>query len=143
MGKMQRNKGATFERLVANKIKSMRPDLMPKRGIGQARSSSEVPDVDIPGLWIECKHHIKVDVDAAMRQALEASATHGGNRTVAVVYRHNRSPIRARVHTEVCPLATDVNTGESHFVQIDVALEDFVLLIPQWLVDGYSAEVKA
>lgn len=129
MGKMQRNKGATFERLVANKIKALRPDLMPKRGIGQARSSSEVPDVDIKGLWVECKHHVKVDVEAAMRQAKEAATSHGAGRVPVVIYRNNRGPIRVRFYAAVSNLL-----GAEWYLatmDADVALDDFLELIPQ------------
>ena len=70
-GRMSRNKGAAFERWVANELK--KAGLPAKRGLGQARSASEVPDVDLPGWWIECKRHKKCDREAAWRQAVEAA----------------------------------------------------------------------
>ena len=68
---MSRNKGAAFERWVANELK--KAGLPAKRGLGQARSASEVPDVDLLGWWIECKRHKKCDREAAWRQAVEAA----------------------------------------------------------------------
>lgn len=121
MGKMQRNKGASFERLVAKKIAAVRPDLMAKRGLGQARSASEVPDVDVPGLWIECKHHIKVDVDKAMEQAERVA----GDRTPVVVYRHNRGPIRVRVQAFI-EIDDTLGMEELYLKMIDIDLEDWL-----------------
>jgi hypothetical protein len=74
-GKMSRNKGAAFERWVANQLKAA--GLPAKRGLGQARSASEVPDVDLPGWWIEAKRHKKCDREAAWRQAVEAAQASG------------------------------------------------------------------
>ena len=72
MGKMQRNKGANYERDLANYLTAH--GLPAKRGIGQARSASEVPDVDLAGFWIECKRHKRTNPRAALAQAIEASA---------------------------------------------------------------------
>jgi PHD/YefM family antitoxin component YafN of YafNO toxin-antitoxin module len=70
MSKMQRTKGATYERWCANKLRSVYPHA--KRGIGQARSASEVPDVDGTPWWVECKHQKTLNVQAALVQADEA-----------------------------------------------------------------------
>ena len=72
MGRMERQKGKTFERLVVHAFREVcGPDV--KRGIGQARAGGEVPDVDgVPAMWIECKHHRRVNVRAALVQAEEA-----------------------------------------------------------------------
>jgi hypothetical protein len=72
MSKMQRNKGATYERDLANYLTAH--GLPAKRGIGQARSASEVPDVDLGGFWIEAKRHKRTNPRAALAQAIEASA---------------------------------------------------------------------
>lgn len=63
-----RRKGATFERMIANKIASCTA-LDVHRGLGQARSGKVAPDVDLPGYWIECKHRNTVDPDGALDQA--------------------------------------------------------------------------
>lgn len=71
MGKMQRNKGAGFEREIAATLKSVFPEA--KRGIGQARSASEVADVEGTPFWLECKRGRQPNVRAAFRQAEEAT----------------------------------------------------------------------
>lgn len=86
MGRMQRVKGAKYERWVSKVFKPLFPSS--KRGIGQTRSASEVPDVDIPGWWPECKHHIRPNILAALAQAIEASAKSG--RTPIAICRSNR-----------------------------------------------------
>lgn len=70
MGKMQRRKGQTWEREVASILSEFWPNA--RRGIGQSRASGEVADVDIPDLWVECKHGQKVNYRAALAQALKA-----------------------------------------------------------------------
>lgn len=67
MGKMQRVKGAVFERRVVRIAR--RAGLASKRGIGQSRAANEVPDVDLEGFWPECKHHQRTNPRAAYRQA--------------------------------------------------------------------------
>jgi hypothetical protein len=85
MSKMQRNKGAGFERDLANYLTAH--GLPAKRGIGQARSASEVPDVDLAGFWIECKRHKRTNPRAALAQAIEASE--GTTRMPVAVCRDN------------------------------------------------------
>jgi hypothetical protein len=85
MGKMQRNKGATYERWCANKLRSVYPHA--KRGIGQARSASEVPDVDGTPWWIELKHQQQPNLYAALTQATTAS----DGRSPLVIARKNKT----------------------------------------------------
>ena len=85
MGRMQRNKGATYERDLANYLTAH--GLPAKRGIGQARSASEVPDVDLAGFWIEAKRHKRTNPRAALAQAIEASE--GTARIPVAVCRDN------------------------------------------------------
>jgi hypothetical protein len=74
MGAMQRRKGASFEREVAKLFtEALRVDC--RRGLVQCRSSSEAADVELPPevpLWLECKHHKKVNLHDALAQADEA-----------------------------------------------------------------------
>lgn len=69
-GRRSRTKGASFERWVAKQLQPIFPGA--KRGIGQARASDEVPDVQGTPWWIECKRHKKPSIPAAWRQANEA-----------------------------------------------------------------------
>lgn len=83
MGKMSRRKGASFERLVANRLKQIWGPA--KRGIGQARSAGEVADVEGTPYWLELKHRKLVNIRAAMRQAVEQT----DGRAPVVVSRSN------------------------------------------------------
>lgn len=96
MGRMQRTKGATFERLVTGLFRQVYPGA--KRGIGQARAASEVPDVDVPGWWPELKHGIAPSWRAALKQAQKASK--GTTRTPLVITRDNGGPIMVHVQLE-------------------------------------------
>ena len=53
MGKASRDKGAAWEREVAKMLRAA--GVPAKRGLGQARSASEVADVQVEGFWVECK----------------------------------------------------------------------------------------
>jgi hypothetical protein len=83
---MSRRKGSRFERAVSHAVALIWPET--KRGLGQARSGGEVPDVNAPGLWIECKRAIRTNPRAALAQAIEASKLSG--RTPIAVCRDNR-----------------------------------------------------
>ena len=94
MSKSQRDKGAAFERWVANEIKE-RTGLPARRGLGQARSAHEVADVDgVPGWWIECKVGKSPPTTGALEQADEARDRSGHYAmTVAVVKRDRHEPM--------------------------------------------------
>lgn len=87
MGLMSRRKGAGFERGVAILLRCIWAGA--KRGIGQARSGGEVPDVDGTPYWIETKHRRRVCIRAAYEQAREAS----DGRPPVVISRENGGPI--------------------------------------------------
>lgn len=88
MGKMQRDKGARFERAVADFLKPLFPGS--RRGIGQTRSASECPDVDNTPFWVECKHGKKPNIRAAMEQAMKAT---DGRPVVAIVKDNGKEPL--------------------------------------------------
>lgn len=66
-GRSNKRKGKTFEREIANQFRAVFPNA--KRGIGQARSSKEVSDVDGTPFWIECKFRKQVVISSALAQA--------------------------------------------------------------------------
>jgi hypothetical protein len=80
-------KGAAFERLIAREMRVIWPGA--RRGIGQARSASEVPDVDGTPYWVECKRMKKCNIKAAIRQA--QAATDG--RPILVVTKDDFGPV--------------------------------------------------
>lgn len=90
MGRRSRTKGATWERELAARWRDsgLYPDA--RRGIGQARCASEVPDVDGTPWWVECKHQQRPNVLAAMEQAEDAT---DGRPVLAVVKRDRRPPV--------------------------------------------------
>jgi hypothetical protein len=88
MGRMQRTKGATFERLIANRLKEFFPSA--RRGIGQARSAKEVCDVEGTPYWMELKHHVRVNIQAAWRQAI---AQRDDREPVVISKNNNEEPL--------------------------------------------------
>jgi len=71
MSKMQRRKGADFERDVARDLRKLLGDESVRRGC-QARDGCDAPDVICKYLWVECKHQIKPNIAAAVRQMVAA-----------------------------------------------------------------------
>lgn len=66
-----RKKGKAFELEVAHVFDKFYPNA--RRGIGQVRSASEVPDVDGTPFWIEAKHRANApSIFAAYEQAADA-----------------------------------------------------------------------
>ena len=86
MGKWQRNKGAAFEREIANEFNKI--GIRAKRsGLFQTQSADAEPDVtllDLPNLWIECKKGIKTYPLKALKQAKEACSSYIGSIPVAI-----------------------------------------------------------
>lgn len=70
-GKGARRKGQAHERSSAEQFRPLWANA--ERGIGQARASSEVPDVKGTPFWIECKHYTRSpNVMRAMLQGQSA-----------------------------------------------------------------------
>jgi hypothetical protein len=93
IGKHARTKGRAYEQEIARALQELWPAA--KRGIGQARSAGEVPDVTGTPYWIECKHKRKVSINGAYDQGVQASCTRTGptttTRPVLVISRENRT----------------------------------------------------
>lgn len=91
MSARSRRKGAAFELWVAEQLRVLWPAA--RRGLGQARTGAEAPDVDGSPWWIQTKHGQRPNVPAAMRQAeRDASAAHDDRPPVAIT-RANRGPV--------------------------------------------------
>ena len=80
MSKMQRNKGARFERSIVQQIKAKCGDAYEVRRGLQSQSGTVAPDVEVIArysgervLWVECKHGIKPNIRAALGQAVSDS----------------------------------------------------------------------
>lgn len=84
MGKRSRDKGAGFERAVADVLRIVWPDA--KRGLQQSRCAKEAPDVTGTPYWVECKVGAKPNILGAFDQAKEAT----DGRPVLVVTKVDR-----------------------------------------------------
>lgn len=95
-GRGARNKGFAFERKIA-KLLTEATDVEYKRGLGQTRAgASENPDVysEHDGRWhFECKRHIRTNIKAAMRQAVEDIKEASAERVPVVVTKDDYGPI--------------------------------------------------
>ena len=87
-GRSSRIKGAAWERAVVRKFRYCMPDADIKRGL-QYRTGEETPDVDMPVFWVECKAHKKVNIKAALKQAMEATPK---GRIAVAVCKDDRQP---------------------------------------------------
>lgn len=74
-GRSSRRKGHDWEREVVIRFREVFGRDQVRRGL-QARSGEEVPDVDVPCFWVECKREKQTNPKAALRQAA-AEATKG------------------------------------------------------------------
>lgn len=86
-GAGSRRKGAAFERALVHRLREVFPDAPIRRGL-QSRGGHEVPDVDVPGWHVEAKHHRRVNLRAALAQAI-ADARPG--RVPVAICKDNRS----------------------------------------------------
>lgn len=109
-----RAKGAAWERQVARMFREalgLPADSRKVRrsGGGQA-DGGQVPDVDVPHLWIECKVGPKQSPRAALFQA-EVGATGTGRLPVAVVKHDRRTPF-AMMRAETWAWFCDSTIGD-------------------------------
>jgi hypothetical protein len=84
MGASQRRKGHDFERKIARDLRELFPDA--KRGFQTRGGTSEEADVEIPYYFIECKHHKK----APLRAALQQAADNCGDRVPVAICKDDR-----------------------------------------------------
>lgn len=90
MGKMQRDKGARWERALAKRFHEVMPGANVRRGLCQVRCSSEMADVETPVFWVEAKVGKKPNPRAALAQA--QSAAPKGRVPIAVVKDDRKEP---------------------------------------------------
>ena len=94
MGKYQREKGARFEREIANVLKEV---FGPKtiRSSGQCFSGDTRADVDCPSIWVECKVGKRPNIKAALEQAEEASSSNDSGKKCVAICKWDREPATA------------------------------------------------
>ena len=142
MGRMQRRKGANWERELANMLKPIFGEKV-CRGVAQSRfGSSEAPDVDnVPGYWFECKHGIKPNLRAALEQAEESEtkfresmSANGYTCTsrvpVAVSKDNNQEPIVLMRLKDFIPMLKELHAYRStpKLVQTEKAVDELQLI---------------
>jgi hypothetical protein len=91
VGKRSRTKGASWERELAAYLRQHGLDA--RRGIGQARSASEVSDVELDGWWVEAKRHRRTNPKAALAQACADTEAHDEGLTPVAVCRDDGTSI--------------------------------------------------
>jgi len=74
-GLRSRRKGHSFEREMAIRFRDVFGDKV-RRGL-QSRSGEEVPDVETPMFWIECKRGKRTNPKAALKQAISDCGNKG------------------------------------------------------------------
>ena len=90
-GKGARNKGANFERKLANILAESTP-LDARRGLAQTRGGgAEVSDVEIKYIHIEAKNHKRCNIKAALRQAINDSSANG--KIPVAITKDDREPV--------------------------------------------------
>ena len=83
-GKRSRDKGARFERFVANELAAVYPTAV--RGCGQYHRGSNKADVEGTPYWIECKVGKRPSVYGAWDQAVAT----GTDKEIVVVTKRDR-----------------------------------------------------
>lgn len=92
IGRRSRRKGKTFEREIVKRLLAAGYDA--SRGWWQAKGGAVVPDVILPGWWIECGTGARVDAATKLRQAeANAGAARSEDRPVAIVRRKSERRI--------------------------------------------------
>ncbi len=101
MSKLSRTKGKKYERHVSNRLKAM--GHATRRGV-QFQGGPDSPDVvGIPGVHIECKHMARVNIQAAMRQALADC----GENVPVIFHRSNRGDDLVSLRLDDLPTLLD------------------------------------
>jgi len=115
MSKLSRDKGARFERVVANLLKPVFGEKT-IRSSGQCFSGDTRADVDCPHLWVECKVGKRPNIKAALEQAEEAKASSGSDKTCVAVCKWDRqlptATLRLDDFIEILKLAYRSDDGE-------------------------------
>jgi len=91
MGKMSRNKGATFERLIASILKVIWPSA--KRGLQSRGGGKEVEDVIIPEWHVEAMHGVRPNIYKKYDQACHDIKSGGSTKKPLIITRKNNGDI--------------------------------------------------
>jgi len=103
-GRSSRRKGADFERAMVHRFREVFGDDDVRRGL-QSRGE-EVPDVDVPCFWIECKREKRTSPRAALEQAVDAAP-------------------KGRIPIAICK-------DDRRETTVTLLLDDFLELVREW-----------
>jgi hypothetical protein len=123
MGKASRDKGAAWEREVAKMLRAA--GVPARRGLGQARSASEVADVQVEGFWVEAKcggpaaYPMRALLQAS--EALEAAGGDLADTTPVAICKQDRKPPTATWCEYVRDVQVDVTTSLEDWIRIVAA----------------------
>ena len=128
MGRLSRTKGAGFERKVASAFRTA-GFVDARRGLSQTRNGSEVPDVEgVPGFWIETKHRIRCNTQAALAQANASRAAariYGDPKRPVAITKDNRAkPVATMLFTDFLVLLIQLRKAEARAVYLEAALKE-------------------
>ena len=104
MGKMQREKGKRFERLIAKKLREVFPEYTEEiRRSVQSREAEESDVTGLPGFWVECQDAIKPTPLKKLEQAerdVTANKLNGKILPIAITHKKNTTEIHVtmRMH---------------------------------------------
>lgn len=100
MGKYSRDKGARFEREIANRLKEVFGPRV-TRSSGQCFSGDTRADVDCPDFWVECKVGKRPNIKAALEQAEEARESSRSIKTPVAICKWDRDEAIASMRIDV------------------------------------------
>ena len=125
-----RNKGAAFERQIANAlIEDLNLKNPVKRILEQTRTK-ELPDLMLGRWCIECKRYGDGSEPSGdwWNQVLAASSN--DNQIPALVYKFNRKPLKVRI------LASSINSEiQNKNLTVDLSWEDFIAIIKELFLE--------
>jgi len=127
MGRRSREKGASWERVVARTL-SQATGLDIRRTSGQSRKGTDAPDVEAPGVWLECHAAAAHDYkpEKKMEQATKAT---DGRPPVAICKLDRHKPIAMmRLRTLTVLWGVSVVGMPDLGPLVTLALDDFVRL---------------
>jgi len=95
VGRMQRNKGAQFERQVAHDLKEFVPFLADQIHRSSQADLAYGSDVTgAPRLWVECEHAAKPTWEAKLKQAeLDVRLRDSKDKPIAVIKQNSCEPV--------------------------------------------------
>ena len=119
-----RNKGASFERMIANSLSEELGLAVKLKRILEQTREKHLPDLIFGDWHLECKRYAsgKEPATAWWEQVVEASKDKG---TPTLIYKFDRQPIKVRLPLHAVNNYLPVN----NFIICDLFFEDFIYLI--------------